>query len=114
MSRFAVPIGVLICLAAHIVLGWEYGVVGAIFVGWAAENGGFKLGAMTMGISWSILIGYNFIIAGPESVKMIKVMASIMGDLPGFATIVITLGVSLVLGGIGGLSGAAFKSKGDK
>ncbi len=111
MSKTAVPVGVLLALALHLILGWELGVVGAIYAGWAGKGNGFRTGALVLGIVWAALIAYNFAVAPSESMNMAEVMAGLLGSLPAFVTVLLTLLISVVVGGVGGMIGSSFRPK---
>jgi len=114
MSKSSLPVGILLALALHLLLGWELGVVGAIYAGWAGQGNGFKNGALVLGIVWAVLITYNFVVAPYESMNMAEVMAGLLGSLPAFVTVLLTLLISVVVGGVGGTIGSSFRPNKDQ
>ncbi len=114
MIRRATIIGLLVALAFHLALGWQFSAIGAIVAGFLAPQKGVRVGALSVAFGWGLLIIFNFVVATPETVEMTRIMAALLGNLPPFVTVLITLCIGLLLGSIGGWVGSAMKSTRDK
>ena len=114
MTKHAMIIGLLVALLCHLALGWQYSAIGAIVAGFLAPEKGIRVGALSLGFGWGLLIIFNFVVATPETVEMTRIMAALLGGLPSFVIVLLTLLIGLLLGTIGGWVGSAFILTSDK
>ena len=91
MSRVHLLTCVLVALGTHYVFGWQFSILGAFVAGYLATNHPIRSGMLTMVISWGVLIVYNIAVAPTENAEMLRVMGVILGDLPAFVPVAITL-----------------------
>ena len=92
----------ILALAIHLILGWAWTILAGIAVGaWAVQRG-WLLGGGGVGLSWLVLILYNMIIAPGPVGRMTETFGGILGNLPGFSIIAITLLIGVLLGTVGG------------
>jgi len=94
-------------LLLHVVFGWQYAVIGAIVAGAIFQDKPVMAGVLTLVATWGGLVIYNFTVATEETMKMVGIMAALIGDIPPFMTVGITILIAAVLGAAGGWLGAA-------
>ncbi len=107
---------VAISLVAHFWFGWIWSVLGPVFGGWRKGSGGLAVGGIGLGIAWAAIVLIDYLIAPSQVVEMARVVGSLLGDLPGPVTFVITILMGGILGMAGGTVGsslAALKGDGD-
>lgn len=105
----------VLALVLHLALGWAWTVVAGFAGGfWAAQRTsggrllsgwGWLVGALGVGIEWTVLVLYNFVVAGGATGRMMHTVGGLLGNLPGFAVVLLTVLVGAVLGAVGGLAG---------
>ena len=92
----------VLALVLHVLLGWAWTLGAGVVAGvWAGRRGWF-VGGMGVGLSWLVLVVYNFIIAAGPVGRMTETLGGILGNLPGFAVVGITLVIGVLLGTLGG------------
>jgi hypothetical protein len=106
MGLLVIVFSVLVALGFHIFIGWQYSVVGAILAGALVKSRPVLAGVSTLVLCWGGMIIYNFWVAGPESIEMIRVIAVLIGDMPPILTVTLTIGIAALLGMLGGWLGA--------
>ena len=74
------------------------GVVAGVWVG----RRGWLVGGMGVGLSWLVLILYNYTVAPEPVLRMTETLGGILGNLPGFAIVGVTLLIGVLLGTVGG------------
>ncbi len=94
--------GVAAALAVHLVIGWAWTLVVAIGVGFWHGRGGWLVGAASVGLSFVILIAYNFVVAPAPVGRMGEVMGGILGGLPAPAIFIGTGLIGFLIGTAGG------------
>lgn len=109
-------LSIAICLLAHVFLGWSWSAVGGLVCGFLLESkketaglllSGFS-GAACVGISWGLLIAYNFVVSSSSTNSMLEMMGGIMGNLHGSIIVLLTLFIGSLIGLTSGLVGAQF------
>lgn len=100
---------IALCIAAsllfHIVLGWEWSLLGGIFCGMMTAKNPGLWGGICVGSSWMILVAFNLIRAREAVLEMITVTGQIVGNLPGFVIVLLTVLIGSALGFVGALVG---------
>ncbi|NBC18240.1 MAG: hypothetical protein GVY18_13095 [Bacteroidetes bacterium] len=95
-----------LALGLHLLFGWPWtiaaGVVGGLWVG----AGGWRVGALGVGLDWAALIVYNYVVAPEPVATMTETVGGILGNMPGAAVVACTLFIGLALGALGGAFGA--------
>ena len=110
-------ISLVLALLAHVIAGWSWSILGGVLYGiLLKDRSGISAylihglaGAMCVGVSWGILITYNFFIAPEGTASMLDVMGGIMGNLPGVLIVVLTLFIGSLLGLLGAIIGVQVK-----
>ena len=108
----------LISVVLHVLVGWQWSIIGGIVYGYwgTIKEGGSGvvltgiLGAFSVGSAWMALVVYNYIVARDSIALMLDVMGGIMGNLPGSLIVVVTLLIGFILGFLGALIGRQIKS----
>lgn len=100
-------ISLAVALVLHLTLGWMWSIGGAIVLGAWSGKRGWLSGASLLSLSWSLLVGYNFVIAASSTQRMIDVMGGILGNLPSLVVLLATILIGAILGLIGGGLGGA-------
>jgi hypothetical protein len=93
---------ILLALVIHLLLGWAWTILAGIVAGVWALRRGWLLGGAGVGLSWLVLIGYNFVVAPGPVGRMTDTMGGILGHLPGIAVVGLTLLMGVLLGTVGG------------
>lgn len=86
----------------HLLLGWQWTIVAGVFGGLLSDRRGWLLGGLGVGLSWLGLVIYNFAMALEPMQRMIDTMGGILGGLPGFVIVALTILIGLLLGLVGG------------
>lgn len=95
-----------VSLALHLTLGWAWTLLAGVAGGvWAGRRGGV-VGGAGVGLGWLLLVIYNFAVAAPAVRAMTATMGGILGNLPAWAVVALTLLVGVMLGATGGVLGA--------
>lgn len=110
-NRIAVAVGVIVALALHVMLGWMWSVAGSLVAGFMVSKRSAWSGALTLIVSWALLIGWNMAVAPAENLNMMETMAELLGGMPGFVIPFATLLIAAVLGLAAGALGGALKPK---
>jgi len=96
-------------LALHLTLGWEWTVLSGVVAGYWALRRGWVLGAAGLGLAWLLVVGYNFVVAGGPVSLMTETLGGVLGNLPGWVIVGVTLLQGMVLGGLGGFAGTQLR-----
>ena len=92
----------ILALVLHMLLGWAWTLLAGVVAGVWVGRRGWLVGGMGVGLSWLVLIVYNFIMASGPVGRMTETLGGILGNLPGFAVVGITLLIGVLLGTLGG------------
>lgn len=103
-------LGVGLAFLLHWLLGWVWTVLAGIVMGIWYERRGWLVGGIAVGVSWGALITFTFAADLAATRRMIDIMGSIFGGLPGFIVPVATLLMGVLLGASGGLFGAGLRN----
>ena len=95
----------VLALALHLLLGWAWTICAGAIAGIWAVKGGWRIGALAVGAEWLALIIYNYSVAPDAVGEMTRAFGGILGGLDWFVTVILTLLVGLLLGGLGGWFG---------
>lgn len=96
---------ILASLLFHVILGWEWSLLGGIFCGMMIAKNPGVWGAVCVGSSWLLLIVFNLFRAREAVLEMITVTGQIVGNLPGFVIVLLTVFIGSALGFVGALAG---------
>lgn len=100
----------LLSLALHVVLGWPWSILGGVAAGMASTKTGWLVGTFSVGISWALLVLYNFVVAPVETSRFLTVTGGLFGNMSGPMLVVVTVSLGLILGLLGGVVGSLLRS----
>lgn len=89
----------------HLVLGWPWTLAAGVGAGVWQGPGGWRLGAAAVGIDWAVWLAYNYSVDIRAVHVMTETMGAVLGNMPFFVVVALTLLIGLVLGGLGGMIG---------
>lgn len=96
-----------VTVAIHVLLGWEWTLLGGVLSGWLSPARGWLKGMGAVGGAWALYVIIDWL-AAPEAVsKMLDTFGQIMGNLPGALVVVLTILIGCLLGMFGGLIGSS-------
>ncbi|GIV59128.1 hypothetical protein GQ464_015365 [Rhodocaloribacter litoris] len=95
----------LLSLVLHLTLGWAWTLLAGVVAGWWKGRGGWWAGAAGVGLGWLVLVAYNYAVAAAAIAEMTRVVGAILGNLPGFVVVGLTLLIGSALGALGGAAG---------
>ena len=93
---------IAVALLLHLTLGWAWTFAAGIAAGTWHGRGGWRLGAMAVGIDWGLLMIYSYAVDARAVHLMTRTLGGILGNLPFYAVVVSTLFIGIILGGMGG------------
>lgn len=103
----------VLAFSLHLAVGWPWTFVAGLIGGYWTGRGGWRVGALGVGLDWAGLIAYNYI-AAPEAVPtMTNTVGQILGNMPGAAVVACTLCIGLALGALGGATGSYLRQAND-
>lgn len=97
--------GSLLALVLHVGLGWGWGVLAGAVVGAVISSRGWLYGGLALAVEWAGLVIWNMVVAGGPTLRMAAVMGELIGVVPGWLFILMTLSAGFGLGAVGGLGG---------
>ncbi|MEO1076239.1 MAG: hypothetical protein AAFX41_09785 [Bacteroidota bacterium] len=100
-----------VALTLHVILGWTWSVLAAVLGGFVMGRGGSVVGALGLVLPRAGLVLWNLAVYGPEMARMTEAIGSLLGGLPSFVVPLLTLVTALVLGTLGGLTGASLRKQ---
>lgn len=83
------------------------GLVG-LFIG----PGGWRVGGLAVGAEWLGWVVWSLIEAPGATVRMTRVLGGVLGNLPGFALVAVTLFLGFGIGALGGWLGSQIHALG--
>lgn len=89
----------------HVELGWIWTVAAGLGVGLAARCSGWWYGGLAVLLDYAVLIGWNLAVAAGPTLRMAETMGQLMGNMPGWAFVGVTLFTGFGLGAVGGFVG---------
>ena len=92
----------ILALLLHMLLGWAWTILAGMAVGVWIGRRGWLVGGIGVGLSWLGLVLYNFVVAAGPVGRMTDTFGGILGNLPGFVIVAITVLLGVLLGMIGG------------
>lgn len=107
--RLQIVMTALAAFVLHLVLGWAWTLLAGVGAGVWAGRRGWRVGGVAVGLEWLVLVGYNYVVAPAETGAMLETMGGIVGNMPGFAIVAISLLIGVLLGALGGLIGTQLR-----
>lgn len=95
----------LLSLILHVFLGWMWTAVAGVAGGLASRRLGWVIGLAAVTLAWAILVGYTFVVSPGATAEMARIFGSIVGNLPGAATVAGGILIGAVIGALGGTTG---------
>lgn len=100
----------LAAFLVHFALGWAWTFAAGVGAGVWQGRGGWHLGALAVGIEWAGWVIYSYTVDARAVHLMTETIGSVLGNLPFFAVVALTLLIGMVLGGLGGGVGTRLRS----
>jgi hypothetical protein len=97
-------------LVLHILLGWQWSLVGGIVAGTLTPRFGWLTGTIAVTLSWGALVLYNFSVAPAEMTRFLEIVSGLFGNMPRPMVVVTTLAMGALLGLLGGTIGTLVRS----
>ena len=98
----------VLALALHLLLGWKWTLLAGVVGGAWAGPGGWRVGAVGVGLDFLVLIVYSYVAAPVEVGNMVETVGGLFGGI-GPLLVVVTLVIGVLLGGVGGALGTALR-----
>lgn len=95
----------LCALALHILLGWQWSLIGGIVAGYGVRRFAWAAGMIVVALSWILLVVYNFAVAPAEMARFVKITSGLFGNMPGPILVLTTILIGALLGVLGGIIG---------
>jgi hypothetical protein len=99
-------VGSLLSVTIHGLLGWEWTAIAGIAVGYFVVRHGWLAGSVAVALGWGWIVVYSFIVAPGATIRLSQTFAGLIGNLPGFATVALTLLIAAMIGALGGALGS--------
>lgn len=93
----------------HTVLGWGWTFFAGLGAGVWQGRGGWYLGAIGVGIEWAGWIIFSYAVDARAVHVMTQTMGSILGNMPFFVVVALTLIMASLIGGLGGGMGTQIR-----
>ena len=95
----------LLALALHILLGWQWSLIGGVIAGFGVRRFAWAAGMIAVALSWMLLVVYNFAVAPAEMARFVKIASGLFGNMPGPMLVLATILIGALLGVLGGMTG---------
>ncbi len=103
------PAKVITCAAAafllHLLLGWAWTLGAGVGAGLWHGRGGWLLGATAVAVDWTAWLVYDYSVNARAVHLMTQTMGDVLGNMPFFVVVALTLSIGVALGGLGGAVG---------
>ena len=96
-------------LVFHLVMGWAWTIVAAIGVGFWQERGGWLAGAVSVGLSFVLLIAHSWLVAPGAVARLGTVMGAMFYGMPAPLIFVGTALTGILIGIAGGGLGSGVR-----
>ena len=95
----------LLSVVAHLLFGWIASLTGSLLAGWWHLKKGWLAGSTVLSLSWSVLLAWTFIVAGHESLEWARILSGLLGNMPTFVGVALSILIASILGGCSGFVG---------
>ncbi|MFW5973540.1 MAG: hypothetical protein ACOCTG_06065 [Bacteroidota bacterium] len=99
-----------VSLSVHLLFGWMWTALVAIAAGLVLKSRGWFVGMAGVAIGWAGLVVYSFSVAPYETAELLRIIGSLLGNLPAVVSVAATVSIGAVLGALGGLVGSTLRS----
>lgn len=89
----------------HLLLGWAFTMLAGIVAGLWHGHGGWRLGAAAVTLDWAVWLIYSYAVDARAVHLMTQTIGSILGNMPFFIIVGLTLMIGTLLGAAGGFIG---------
>lgn len=96
---------VVLALTLHLAFGWAWTLAAGVAGGAWAGRRGWLVGLAGVAGGWAALVAYNFAAAPDATARMARTVGGLLGNLPGWATVLATVLIGALLGITGGFLG---------
>lgn len=97
---------IVMALAVHLTLGWAWTLGAGVLGGALAARRGWLVGALGVGLSWTVLVVYSAVAAPEPFAILLDTLGGILGNTPGALAVALTLLIGVLLGALGGIIGS--------
>lgn len=105
----AVLLSIVITCIAHVLLGWQWTLLGGIVAGILAPSRASWAGVLTGVGAWGVLIAYNLIVAQERIATMLSTSGAIFGGVPGWVPVIASLAMGAILAFVGAMAGRVLR-----
>lgn len=109
MTFFRFATFLLLAVLLHVLLGWEWTIVAGVAAGYVYGKRGWLVGAAIVASDWLLLLVFNYFVDARAIGSMTAAMGSILGNMPSFAVVAITLLIGFLIGLVGGAAGTQLR-----
>ena len=111
LQRFTLLVGLLVALAAHLLMGWAWSVLGPLSAGFLSMKRGAWNGLVVLVLAWGGIMAWNVAAASQESLNMMETLGGLLGGMPALVVPVATLLIAARLGAVAGWLGHSLKPR---
>ena len=101
--KIAASIGASVLL--HWLLGWPWTILAGVLCGFLVVRRYGLWSSLSVAAGWAIFVIFDYVAAPEATANMLDVTGQILGNLPGFMVVVLTIAIGALLGLLGGLVG---------
>ncbi len=91
-----------LALGLHVLLGWQWTILAGAVYGFVERRHAWSAAMLACGLSWAVLVLWNFTVAPQETGKMTETLGGLFGNIAPWAIVAVTI----LLGALSGLIGA--------
>jgi len=103
-------LSLILSLLIHLFLGWEWTIFAGIIAGYFGTKLGALQGLFAVGLAWTLLLFWNFIVAAEPSSKLLTLFGDLLGGMSEPLIIAVIVGLGCLMGLLGGLIGVQFRN----
>lgn len=97
-------------LGLHVVLGWEWTLIGGVLLGLWRPRRGWLWGGSGGALGWASLVGYTAAMAPASLRLLLDTLGALGGNIPPEAVVGATVVLGGALGALGGALGSAVRA----
>ena len=104
-----VVLATITSILLHVLFGWEWTVLAGVLCGWLVVKRGWLWGLVSVAGGWGLIVLYDYYSAPAPIGRMLDATGQILGNLPGWVVVVLTVLIGGLIGMLGGLAGSQFR-----